>query len=631
MCGTGGIGRIAHCGAPPLGPTVPRNVRNPNVGGGASPIRPRGPGEPPFTPDASSSDARLQSRPASPSDQGAQDGAKGPIRSPSGAPQAERAARATEAQPNRGQAEGAEVRPRLAGQRLGASGRVENAVSGFERSPPGAHSVSALTGTEPTRPRQADAERPGGAGPTFPQAALAEVGGVRFRPSRTVEEGAFNSPLAPPWPRTTEGIVETLKHRYPLVDQLPAHADKVQRAFMKLVSSDPRAFARRVAQKFKMDQQRRTAERNAHITKAVSDVLMENPMASGAEIADRVEGRVRSKALKSQFRAGETDTYLEAFRLALSEGKDVPAANRLALKRIPIPVVVEVDAIKVASGDFANGPKKSGFKHNPLDAIDGPKVGAALYNTALHPAATLLSALVLEEVVKDATERPSDYGFDQVDRLALAMMCGGVAAGKGFTSKNVALPVHFIYDADGESNTTAFEGVLALAKASKIDFLLVGIHTDPIAAYIRSLYRALDPENGEGRIPGEIASVSSHSDGVANMLRFAQRLKETKEGHPLILTNTTDPPSLLPLDHIRVPQFEALLPEVFRITDHIREHGRLPDEVKARFDKIPFMRDDIIPRLERALTDPKNEPMTQLVLGRLAEDRDALRSYYTAR
>lgn len=474
------------------------------------------------------------------------------------------------------------------------------------------------------------ADRLDAGGKKLPVATV--IGGAPFTPQRTQgERGTYNSPLAPKWPEGSGAIEDLLRNRFPMIQGLPANAAKVQEAFMKMVSSDPRAFAKRVAQKVKMDQQRRTAERNAKITKAMSDVLMAHPMATKDELFAQVQSAVGAKPLKGQFRAGEAQIYLDRFKASLDAGMDFPAANRAALKQIPVPVVVEVDAIKAASGDFANGPAPSQFKDNPLESLDGAKVGAALFNTALHPGATLVSALIFEEVVKDAVANPADYGFDHLGgEYAMAMMGGGVAAGKGFTSKNLNLPVQFIYDADGESNTTAFEGLLRIAQESNIDFMMVGIQTDPLAAYLRSLYRALDPVDGEGRIPGEIASVSSHTDGVANMMQFARHLRDTGAGQAVILTNTTDPPSRVDIDSVEVPKFEALRPQIFAITDHVRKHGTLPDDVKKRFENIPFMRDQIIPKLEKALTDPANEKMRNLVLGRLAEDRDALKKYYQA-
>lgn len=503
---------------------------------------------------------------------------------------------------------------------------------------------------------------------------MAGVEGHYFHPERTVGEGGIiNSPLAPPWPSDTAGIERLLREDYPLVPGLPDAADKVQRAAMDKVAQDPRAFAKKLALRLRNEQQIRTIERNQKIQDGF-DHLLAGPDAGSVpgraaalvsmirtglpkelpadatpeyqatfEWLTQGEGADRDRkifdGLRKQFRAGEAKVFGEALQGGLAEGRSLPAAVQGALDRIPVPVTVEVDGLKPAmSGDFAFGPRQKSWKGNALDAIDGTKLGAALFNTALHPAATLLSALVFEEVVNDAMSNPSAYGFEQMDRFGVAMMAGGVAAGKGFTAKNVHLPVQFIYDADGESNTTAFDGVRHIAQGAaeqagrEVDVKMVGVHTDPVAAYLRALFRSMhpDPSIGEGRMPGEVAIVSSHTDGVRNMRSMAQRMAEEGTGEPLILTNTTHPPKTIEPSELAEHDwtFESLRQTIFDITDHIREHSALPQTVKDRFPPDSFMGQQIVPVIEQVLADPKSEPMRNLVMARLQEDRHALENFY---
>jgi len=294
---------------------------------------------------------------------------------------------------------------------------------------------------------------------------------------------------------------------------------------------------------------------------------------------------------------------LGVFSTALEQGSQRGSALKAMLDAVRVPLKIETDEIKLMSPHF-NGAKVD-LRGTAYDGGDPSKVGPAVFNTALHPTATAVARVALELVMR------------QIDG-PVVVMAGGVAAGKGFAAQKANFDdsdAVIIYDSDGESSQTFIDAVQAIAARTGNEVRMVGVITDPVAAWLRAVHRAFD----QGRTVSETAFAYSHSTGVENMIISARKMKERGQDVVLIDNNTwpklyegAPPP---PMD------FKKAYGQIKDITDSLERTGRVPEWVQEAFADNDYMLNQVIEPLEAKMADPSQSPQRKAIFDSLKEDR----------
>ncbi len=416
---------------------------------------------------------------------------------------------------------------------------------------------------------------------------------------RTIQGLTRFTPVSTPWAPTFEGAVEAARHVQPLPNLSPS-VRQAERTFRAMVKKDPVALAEAYLTQAKVNQKRLRARTQAAIKEELSKELKGVDRSQPEALIVAAE---RALDQTSGLKAGSRAKLLQAFSTRIREGASLKEAAESLLATVHVPLKIETDEIKLMSPHF-NGTRVN-LGNSVYDGADATKIGPAVFNTALHPSATAIARIALELVLRE-TDGP------------LVVMAGGVAAGKGFAAKKANFDdsdAAVVFDPDGESSQTFIDTVEALAAEHGNEMRLVGVVTDPVAAWLRALNRSFE----EGRTVSETAFSHSHSTGVENMITAADGLRE--RGHDVVLIDNNAWPKLYEGRPPPPMGLQETYGRIKDITDVLDQTGRVPDWVTKAFQKNEYMMEHVIRPLEQRMQDPRLLQERKAIFDSLKEDR----------
>lgn len=407
------------------------------------------------------------------------------------------------------------------------------------------------------------------------------------------------TPVSTPWAPTFDEAVSAARHVRPLPNLSPS-VRQAEQTFADMARNDPVGLANAYLSVAKTNQQRMVARLQGTLKAEVGQALQKvDPQEPDAVIEAAGQALQHISGLKPGSRA----KLLEAFATRIREGGTVSEAGKAMLGAVHVPLKIETDEIKLMSPHFRG--VKVDVGHSVYDGADAAKIGPAVFNTALHPTATAIARLAVELALK-STDGP------------LVVMAGGVAAGKGFAAKKANFDdsdAAIVFDPDGESSQTFLETVENLAAENGNEVRMVGVVTDPVAAWLRALNRSFE----EGRTVSETAFSHSHSVGVENMITNARELKA--RGHDVVLIDNNAWPKLYEGEPPAPMGLQETYGRVKDITDALDRTGRVPDWVRQVFDGNRYMLESVIDPLEQKMQNPKLLQERKAIFDSLMEDR----------
>ena len=407
------------------------------------------------------------------------------------------------------------------------------------------------------------------------------------------------TPVSTPWAVRFEDAVEAAKDVTPLPNLSPS-VREAERAFRKRVARDPAAAAAAYLQQVKYNRARMVARQQAAIKNELTKALKDADLAKPASVIGAAEHALHQV---SDLKPGNRTKLLDAFSGAINEGQGVRAATDRMLSAVHVPLKIETDEIKLMSPHFSG--RKVDLGNSVYDGADKAKIGPAIFNTALHPTATAVARIALELLLRE-TDGP------------LVVMAGGVAAGKGFAAKKANFDdsdAAVVFDPDGESSQTFLETVESLAAQHGNEMRLVGVVTDPVAAWLRAVNRSFE----EGRTVSETAFAHSHSVGVENMLTGARGLRA--RGRDVVLIDNNTFPKLYNGEPPAPMGLQETFGRIKDITDTLDQTGRVPNWVRRDFGGNDYMMKYVIGPLEQKMAEPGRLQERKAIFDSLKEDR----------
>ena len=410
------------------------------------------------------------------------------------------------------------------------------------------------------------------------------------------------TPVSMPWAATFPEAVGAARDVKPLPNLSPS-VREAERTFRHMVRKDPVKMAQAYLTQARANQHRLRARVQGSIKVELDKAVGRLPHHDAEKSAELVRAAEHALHQVPGMKPGNRMKLLDAFTASIQQTGDAKQARRAMLDAVHVPLKIETDEIKLMSPHF-NG-QRIRLGQSVYDGADAAKIGPAVFNTALHPTATALARIAVELALKE-TDGP------------VVVMAGGVAAGKGFAAQKANFDdrdAAVIFDPDGESSQTFLETIEALATEHGTEVRLVGVVTDPIAAWLRALGRSFE----EGRTVSETAFSHSHSTGVENMIAGAQRMRARNKDVVLIDNNAW--PKLYEGEPPPPMSMEATYGKITDITDSLDQTGRVPDWVREAFYDNDYMMKHVIDPLEAKMQDPDRLQERKAIFDSLKEDR----------
>ena len=407
------------------------------------------------------------------------------------------------------------------------------------------------------------------------------------------------TPVSIPWATTMDGALEAARN-VPSLPNLSPSVRQAEQTFRTMVRQDPYGVASAYLTQVKASRQRLLARTRSAVREAVTDGLKGVDQEDASAVKAKAEHALATvPGLKPSKRA----KLLTVFSRRLSEDGDIKKATQRMLDAVHVPLKIETDEIKLMSPHFTGTRVRLG--DSVYDGADAAKIGPAVFNTALHPTATAVARIALEILLKE-TDGP------------LVVMAGGVAAGKGYAAKKANFDdsdAAIVFDPDGESSQTFLDTVQQIAAQTGNDVRLVGVVTDPVAAWLRALNRSFE----EGRTVSETAFAHSHSTGVENMITGARQMQA--DGNDVVLINNNTVPKLYEGEPPAPMDLQETYSKVKDITDALDQTGRVPEWVRAQFGGNAYMMKYVIGPLEEKMQNPSRLYEKKAIFDSLKEDR----------
>ncbi len=407
------------------------------------------------------------------------------------------------------------------------------------------------------------------------------------------------TPVSTPWPKTWDDAVQAARSVKPLPELTPS-VRAAESSFRDLVAQDPAGAAAAYLRQAKVVRARYVAELQQQVKAALAGLEAGPGLAAAAEAKLAAIGN-----LKPSVRAKVLETLLLA-----AKASELPKAIDAALTRVQVPLKIETDEIKLMSPHF-NGTKVQ-LGGSPYEGADAAKIGPAIFNTALHPTATAVARLALELALNDLA--PGEQ---------VVVMAGGVAAGKGYAAKKAnfdGAEAKLVFDPDGESSQTFLETLSAMTEERGLKLKVVGVVTDPIAAWLRAMSRAFE----EGRTVSETAFAHSHTTGVDNLVAAARHLA-TRGVEVALVDNNQSPRVMAPGEAPKTMTMAEAYAKVTDITDSLKRTGDVPAWVREQYAANPYMMASVIEPLRARMHDPASFTQKAAIFDSLREDRDVFK------